>query len=44
MGTVNGTVQAEIDVESSVRGVADVVERFYNTGESLYLIVVTFKM
>ncbi len=37
MGTLNGTVAAEIDVETSVRGVADVVERHMGTGEQLYL-------
>lgn len=37
MGTLDGAVQAEIDVETSVRGVADVVERYRNSGESLYL-------
>lgn len=37
MGTLDGAVQAEIDVETSVRGVADVVERYRNSGESLFL-------
>lgn len=37
MGTLDGTVQAEIDVETSVRGVADVVERHRNSGQNLYL-------
>ncbi len=37
MGTLDGTVAAEIDVETSVRGVADVVERHMGSGENLYL-------
>ena len=37
MGTLSGTVAAEIDVETSVRGVADVVERHMGCGKQLYL-------
>ncbi len=37
MGTLNGTVAAEIDTETSVRGVADVVERHMGSGQQLYL-------
>lgn len=37
MGTLDGTVEAEIDVEPSVRGVADTVERHMGSGENLYL-------
>ncbi len=37
MGTLNGTVAAEIDVPTSVRGVADVVERHMGSGEQLFL-------
>ena len=37
MGTLNGTAPAEIDVETSVCGVADVVERHRGSGEQLYL-------
>ncbi len=32
MGTLNGTVDYEIEVDTSVRGVADVVERHFETG------------
>ena len=37
MGTLNGTVDAEIELEPRVRGVADVVERHMASGENLYL-------
>lgn len=37
MGTLDGTVDAEISVEESVRGVADVVLRHRGCGEHLYL-------
>ena len=37
MGTLDGTVAAEIELEPSVRGVADVVERHMGSGENLYL-------
>ena len=37
MGTLNGTVAAEIDTETSVRGVADVVEKHMGGGQQLYL-------
>lgn len=37
MGTLGGSVQAEIELEPSVRGVADVVERHRGSGENLYL-------
>ncbi len=40
MGTLDGTVDAEIELEPSVRGVADVadvVERHMGSGENLYL-------
>ncbi len=37
MGTLNGTVAAEIDTETSVRGVADVVEKHMGGGKQLYL-------
>ena len=37
MGTLDGTVEAEIDVETSVRGVADVVEQNRLSGQHLYL-------
>lgn len=37
MGTLGGTVKAEIDVETSVRGVADVVERHRGSGGNFYL-------
>ena len=37
MGTLNGTVDAEIELAPSVRGVADVVERHMGSGENLYL-------
>ncbi|MBD1550519.1 SDR family oxidoreductase [Pseudomonas typographi] len=37
MGTLDGTVEAEIDVDASVRGVADVVEHHRHSGEHLYL-------
>ena len=37
MGTLNGTVAAEIDIETSVRGVADGIERRLGSGKQLYL-------
>ena len=37
MGTLGGTVKAEISLEPSVRGVADVVEKHMGSGENLYL-------
>lgn len=37
MGTLDGTVEAEIELEPSVRGVADVVERHLGSSENLYL-------
>ena len=37
MGTLDGTVDAEIELKPSVRGVADVVERHMGSGENLYL-------
>ncbi|WP_146010013.1 hypothetical protein [Burkholderia sp. WAC0059] len=37
MGTLNGTVEAGIDVDTSVRGVADVVERHRRCGDHLYV-------
>lgn len=36
MGTLGGTVAAEIDLEPSVRGVVDVIERHRGSGENLY--------
>lgn len=37
MGTLDGTVAAEIELEPSVRGIGDVVERHMGSGENLYL-------
>lgn len=37
MGTLNGTVDAEMELEPSVRGVADVVEGKMGLGQNLYL-------
>ena len=37
MGTLDGTVEPEMELEPSVRGVADVVERHRGSGENLYL-------
>ncbi|TCP29201.1 SDR family oxidoreductase [Sphingomonas sp. BK235] len=37
MGTLDGTVEAEMELEPSVRGVADVVERHMGSGDNLYL-------
>ncbi|MDM9628606.1 SDR family NAD(P)-dependent oxidoreductase [Rhizobium sp. S152] len=37
MGTLDGAVEPEIELETSVQGVADVVERHMATGENLYL-------
>ena len=36
MGTLDGTVADEIEVEPSVRGVADVVEQHRGSGLNLY--------
>lgn len=36
MGTLDGTVEAEMELEPSVWGVADVVERHRGSGENLY--------
>ncbi|WP_061937632.1 SDR family NAD(P)-dependent oxidoreductase [Aureimonas sp. AU22] len=36
MGTLDGTVEAEMDLEPSVRGIAAVVERHRGSGENLY--------
>lgn len=37
MGTLDGTVEAEIELEPSIRGVADVVMKHMGSGENLYL-------
>ena len=37
MGTLNGTVQAEMELEPSVRGVANVVERNMGSGDNRYM-------
>lgn len=37
MGTLDGTVEPEMELEPSVQGVADVVERHRGSGENLYL-------
>jgi NAD(P)-dependent dehydrogenase (short-subunit alcohol dehydrogenase family) len=37
MGTLDGTVEAEMELGPSVTGVADVVERHRGSGENLYL-------
>jgi NAD(P)-dependent dehydrogenase (short-subunit alcohol dehydrogenase family) len=37
MGTLDGTVDAEMELEPSVHGVADVVERDMGSGENSYL-------
>jgi NAD(P)-dependent dehydrogenase (short-subunit alcohol dehydrogenase family) len=37
MGTLGGTVKAEIELEPSVRGVADVVEQNMGSGDNRYL-------
>ena len=37
MGTLDGTVEPEMELEPSVRGVADVVERHRGSGENAYL-------
>lgn len=37
MGTLDGTVAAEIDVDTSVRGVADQLERHMGSGRQLFL-------
>lgn len=36
MGTLNGTVEPDMELEPSVRGVADVIERHRASGENLY--------
>lgn len=37
MGTLNGTVPYEIELEESVNGVADVVERHFGSGQQIYV-------
>lgn len=37
MGTLGGTVEAEIDVATSVRGMADVIERRHGTNEQVFV-------
>ncbi len=37
MGTLDGTVEPEMELEPSVRGVVDVIERRRGSGENLYL-------
>ena len=37
MGTLDGTIEPEMELEPSVRGVADVVERHRGSGENRYL-------
>jgi NAD(P)-dependent dehydrogenase (short-subunit alcohol dehydrogenase family) len=37
MGTLNGTVPYEIELHESVSGVAEVVEKYLNTGEHIYV-------
>lgn len=37
MGTLNGTVPYEIELEESVEGVANVVERHFGSGQQLYV-------
>lgn len=37
MGTLDGSIAAEMELEPSVRGVADVVERHMGSGENRYL-------
>lgn len=37
MGTLDGAVEPEIELETSVQGVADVVERHIGSGKNLYL-------
>jgi NAD(P)-dependent dehydrogenase (short-subunit alcohol dehydrogenase family) len=37
MGTLDGAVEPEMELEPSVKGVADVVERHMGSGENLYL-------
>ena len=37
MGTLDGTVEPEMELEPGVRGVADVVERRRGSGQNLYL-------
>lgn len=37
MGTLDDTVKAEMELEPSVRGVADVVEQHMSSGANLYL-------
>lgn len=37
MGTLDGAVEPEIELETSVKGVADVVERHMGSGENIYL-------
>ncbi|WP_213992903.1 hypothetical protein [Sodalis sp. dw_96] len=37
MGTLDGTVEAEIDVNTSVNGMAEVIERYRGSGRHHYL-------
>ena len=37
MGTLDGTVEAEIEIEPSIQGIAQVVERHAGSGDNLYL-------
>ena len=37
MGTLDGTVEPEMELEPNIQGVADVVERHRGSGENLYL-------
>lgn len=37
MGTLSGTVPYEIEWEESVKGVADVVEHHFGSGEQVYV-------
>lgn len=37
MGTLDGTIEPEMELEPSVRGVADVIERHRGSGENLYV-------
>lgn len=41
MGTLKGTVNAEIELEPSVRGIADVVEKHMSSGKTFISITVT---
>ncbi len=37
MGTLDGTVEAEISVDESVKGMVEVLKAHMGTGENLYL-------